>query len=291
MLGPPSAGTIGGPWEEGGSQPNPPPHRPFVPPSPPLYARMPACHGRRFKGERPIGVATGLQRANHQGLVPTPPPSNASLPVPCAQAIPLVLAQLRANQPIVDPNVKECSLRISDAAAQRLGTALAADSVTAVVRDAPWAAPPAARRSAPAHFLAARAPDFPVNAAQRAQYAGVRAALPAARHREAILEAFASHRVIVLSGATGCGKTTQVPQYLLDSGLLPATAPNVICTQPRRIAAVTVAQRVAAERGQPVGKEVGYTVRFQKAVCPGASVHGFGDDCSIGAALLLLLLF
>ena len=72
----------------------------------------------------------------------------------------------------------------------------------------------------------------------------------------------------MLSGATGSGKTTQLPQYILDSGLLTPGAPTVLCTQPRRIAAVTVAQRVAAERGQAVGQEVGYIVRFQSQVGP-----------------------
>ena len=62
------------------------------------------------------------------------------------------------------------------------------------------------------------------------------------------------------SGQTGSGKTTQVPQFILDSGLLPEESPLVLCTQPRRIAAMSVAERIAQERGQALGQEVGYQV-------------------------------
>ena len=73
----------------------------------------------------------------------------------------------------------------------------------------------------------------------------------------------------VVAGPTGSGKTTQVPQYIVDTPkLLPQNAPVVIVTQPRRLAAINVAQRVAEERGQAVGDEVGYIVRFENRLGP-----------------------
>lgn len=65
-------------------------------------------------------------------------------------------------------------------------------------------------------------------------------------------------QVIVVSGETGCGKTTQLPQYILESEIEAARGAlcNIICTQPRRISAMSVAERVAAERGEKLGDSV-----------------------------------
>lgn len=79
--------------------------------------------------------------------------------------------------------------------------------------------------------------------------------LPIAEKREAILDLIERNRVVVLSGDTGCGKSTQMPQYLLDSYALKhrGTECNIIVTQPRRLAALSLAQTVAGHRGEKVG--------------------------------------
>lgn len=62
----------------------------------------------------------------------------------------------------------------------------------------------------------------------------------------------------MISGETGCGKTTQLPQYILESEIESGRGAfcNIICTQPRRISAMAVAERVSAERGEPLGDSV-----------------------------------
>lgn len=80
--------------------------------------------------------------------------------------------------------------------------------------------------------------------------------LPAFRMRDEILAACSSNQVVVIGGDTGCGKTTQVPQFLLDDALSRCENHNLVCTQPRRISAVSVAERVAAERAEVLGKTV-----------------------------------
>ncbi|XP_043228937.1 ATP-dependent DNA/RNA helicase DHX36-like, partial [Amphibalanus amphitrite] len=95
-----------------------------------------------------------------------------------------------------------------------------------------------------------------------------RHSLPAHQQRAHILELVRHHQVVVISGETGCGKTTQVVQYLLEEAAAAGRGSlcHVVCTQPRRISAVTVAERVARERGATVsstgGGQVGYAIRL-----------------------------
>ncbi|RLN83758.1 hypothetical protein BBO99_00001853 [Phytophthora kernoviae] len=94
--------------------------------------------------------------------------------------------------------------------------------------------------------------------------------LPVFGYREQILELVANNQIVVLSGDTGCGKSTQIPQFLLDDALANGRGDEtrIICTQPRRISAISLAERVARERSGPHGgdsKEVGHAIRFDSS--------------------------
>ncbi|XP_022738785.1 DExH-box ATP-dependent RNA helicase DExH3-like isoform X2 [Durio zibethinus] len=92
-----------------------------------------------------------------------------------------------------------------------------------------------------------------------------RRSLPAYKERDALLNAIQQNQVVVVSGETGCGKTTQIPQYILESEIEAARGAScsIICTQPRRISAMAVSERVAAEKGEKLGESVGYKVRLE----------------------------
>lgn len=85
-----------------------------------------------------------------------------------------------------------------------------------------------------------------------------RAALPIAQYGHRILQTLKEHQVVVVAGDTGCGKSTQVPQYLLAAG-----CSHVACTQPRRIACISLAKRVGFESLSQYGSQVGYQIRFE----------------------------
>lgn len=84
--------------------------------------------------------------------------------------------------------------------------------------------------------------------------------LPVVDFKSTILDVVGSHQIVICIGETGSGKTTQIPQFLCDSNVLKGKM--IAVTQPRRIAAITVAQRVSEERNTPLGGEVGYSIRF-----------------------------
>lgn len=85
--------------------------------------------------------------------------------------------------------------------------------------------------------------------------------LPIYPFRDAIIEAVRDHQVIILIGETGSGKTTQIPQYMHEIGY--SKQGKIGCTQPRRVAAMSVAARVAHEMDVKLGHEVGYSIRFE----------------------------
>ncbi|CAB3244042.1 unnamed protein product [Arctia plantaginis] len=84
--------------------------------------------------------------------------------------------------------------------------------------------------------------------------------LPVAKYRNEIVSAVQNERVVIVAGDTGCGKSTQVPQYLHEAGFQ-----NIACTQPRRIACVSLSKRVAYEMLTQFESKVGYQIRFEKS--------------------------
>ena len=90
----------------------------------------------------------------------------------------------------------------------------------------------------------------------------VRKSLPVYQWREQLLDAIKEYQVLIIVGETGSGKTTQLPQFLHEAGYTKGGM-KVGCTQPRRVAAMSVAARVAEEMGVRLGKEVGYSIRFE----------------------------
>jgi ATP-dependent helicase HrpA len=85
--------------------------------------------------------------------------------------------------------------------------------------------------------------------------------LPILEKKGPILRALRDHRVVIVAGETGCGKSTQIPKMCLEAGR--GLGGKIACTQPRRIAAVTIAHRIAEELGEALGVSVGYKIRFQ----------------------------
>lgn len=87
-----------------------------------------------------------------------------------------------------------------------------------------------------------------------------RKSLPVYQYREELLDALTKFQTLVVVGETGSGKSTQIPQFLFEAGYTKDGA--VVVTQPRRVAAMSVSQRVSEEMGVKLGHEVGYSVRF-----------------------------
>ncbi|KAM6920019.1 ATP-dependent RNA helicase DHX30 [Lycodopsis pacificus] len=94
---------------------------------------------------------------------------------------------------------------------------------------------------------------------------GLSVELPVDAHRQRVISEVQSSRVVVIAGETGCGKTTRIPRFLLEESVRGGEGAtcNVVVTQPRRISAVSVAQRVAHEMGPALKSSVGYQVRLE----------------------------
>lgn len=136
-----------------------------------------------------------------------------------------------------------------------------ADRARNVARRQEQRAPMLAKKSAD---LLARLQNYQVEPRVEA-LRNQRASLPVASHASSVLAKIATSSVVVVLAATGSGKTTQLPQLILDDWIMRGDGAkcNIVCTQPRRIAAISVAERVAKERGEQVGDSVGYQVRFE----------------------------
>lgn len=101
--------------------------------------------------------------------------------------------------------------------------------------------------------------------------------LPVYKYRNAILYLVETHSTTIIVGETGSGKTTQIPQFLIEAGWA-AGGRLIACTQPRRLAVQAVSSRVAQEMGVKLGNQVGYTIRFEDVTNQDETVLKFVTD-------------
>jgi ATP-dependent RNA helicase DDX35 len=127
------------------------------------------------------------------------------------------------------------------------------------------------------------APVFSKSGAPLAQQ---RLLLPIYKHRRQIIYALEDFGVVIVVGETGSGKSTQIPQYLVESGWAENDF-QIVCTQPRRIAAITLAQRVAEEAGTDLGNGVGYSVRFDDQSSPNTQIKYVTDGMLLREATVV----
>ncbi|OHT08743.1 helicase [Tritrichomonas foetus] len=111
-----------------------------------------------------------------------------------------------------------------------------------------------------------------------------RETLPIFQSREDIIRLVAENNVIIIVGETGSGKTTQVTQFLMEEGY--GRFGQIACTQPRRVAAVSVAKRVADEMNVELGQEVGYTIRFEDVSSPKTIIRYMTDGVLLRESLI-----
>ncbi|XP_022791850.1 ATP-dependent RNA helicase DHX8-like [Stylophora pistillata] len=111
-----------------------------------------------------------------------------------------------------------------------------------------------------------------------------RQGLPIYKLREELLKAVIENQVLIVIGETGSGKTTQITQYLAEEGLL--STGKLACTQPRRVAAMSVAKRVSEEYGCRLGQEVGYTIRFEDCTSSETKIKYMTDGMLLRECLL-----
>ncbi|KAF5366361.1 hypothetical protein D9757_011476 [Collybiopsis confluens] len=116
------------------------------------------------------------------------------------------------------------------------------------------------------------------HSAQYRRILEARKCLPVFSQMDEFLEMLSKNQIIVVVGETGSGKTTQIPQFVAYSDLPHTTGKLVACTQPRRVAAISVARRVADEMDVPLGKHVGYSIRFEDMTEPGSTFLKYMTD-------------
>ena len=100
-------------------------------------------------------------------------------------------------------------------------------------------------------------------------------ALPIAARKDEIVRAIREHPVVIVAGETGSGKTTQLPKMCLEAGR--GVAAKIVCTQPRRVAALSVSRRIAEELGVAWGAEVGCKIRFKDETAPDTRIKMVTD--------------
>ncbi|XP_012161040.1 dosage compensation regulator isoform X2 [Ceratitis capitata] len=132
--------------------------------------------------------------------------------------------------------------------------------------------------------LEATSKEKKINNMELQKFIEFREVLPIAAMRNEIMSSIHDHPVVIIRGNTGCGKTTQIAQYILEDYIASGQGAfcNIYVTQPRRISAISVAERVAAERCENLGESVGYSVRFE-TVTP--RPYGAILFCTVGVLL------
>lgn len=105
-------------------------------------------------------------------------------------------------------------------------------------------------------------PELSEKERKKQSIAETKKSLPIYPFKEDLIQAIHDHQVLIIEGETGSGKTTQIPQYLYEAGFTEDDK-KIGCTQPRRVAAMSVAARVAEEMSVKLGTEVGYSIRFE----------------------------
>lgn len=111
-----------------------------------------------------------------------------------------------------------------------------------------------------------------------------REGLPIYKLREELLKGVYDNQILVVIGETGSGKTTQITQYLAEAGYV--VRGKIGCTQPRRVAAMSVAKRVAEEVGCRLGQEVGYTIRFEDCTSADTKIKYMTDGMLLRECLI-----
>uniref|UniRef100_A0A915KBS7 Helicase C-terminal domain-containing protein n=1 Tax=Romanomermis culicivorax TaxID=13658 RepID=A0A915KBS7_ROMCU len=111
-----------------------------------------------------------------------------------------------------------------------------------------------------------------------------RSLLPVMQYKSQILDIINNSQISLIVGETGSGKSTQIPQFIIEQAAINKEKCRVIVTEPRRIAALTIAERCAQERGEYVGQTVGYQIRLEKKTNYG-STHGFSRFGPVPSAI------
>eukprot|EP00741_Cyanophora_paradoxa_P023533 tig00021589_g22735.t1 len=112
-----------------------------------------------------------------------------------------------------------------------------------------------------------------------------RESLPIYKLKKELIDAIMNNQILIVIGETGSGKTTQMTQYVVEAGLARG-GKRVGCTQPRRVAAMSVAKRVAEEFGCRLGQEVGYAIRFEDCTSPETVIKYMTDGMLLRECLL-----
>ncbi|CAG9865213.1 unnamed protein product [Phyllotreta striolata] len=128
-------------------------------------------------------------------------------------------------------------------------------------------------------------PVVPTATTIKPEMAEIRQNLPVFDYKQLILETVNNHQITVISAETGSGKTTQVPQFILEDCAESQRPCKIVCTQPRRISTIAAAERVSFERGDAIGSTVGYHIKLEQN-------YGFNTNiifCTTGVLLRNLM--